>query len=112
MTEHAKPEDLKLQEFRVEDYLDTVEQMAAYLSVWLEDPECDAAMLADALNTVTLAMNMSRKELAEKAGLSRGGLYRVISKDSNPSVGTLMQLLRAMGMQLKVVPVDAGSSPA
>jgi probable addiction module antidote protein len=57
----------------------------------------DPAFIAQALGTIARARGMSR--LARKTGLTREGLYKALSKDSNPSFGTVLKVMRALGLK-------------
>ena len=35
----------------------------------------------------------------ERLGLTREGLYKALSKDSNPSFGTVLKVMRALGLK-------------
>lgn len=41
-------------------------------------------------------------QLARKTGLARGNLYRILSEDGNPTLSTLLEILDALDLQLKV----------
>lgn len=41
-------------------------------------------------------------QLANKTGLARGNLYRILSEDGNPTLSTLLEILDALDLQLKV----------
>lgn len=43
-------------------------------------------------------------QLARDAGLTREGLYKALSDQGNPSFGTVLKVLRALGLQLHVAP--------
>jgi DNA-binding phage protein len=38
--------------------------------------------------------------LARKTGLTREGLYKALSPDGNPEFGTVMRVIRALGLEL------------
>jgi probable addiction module antidote protein len=38
-------------------------------------------------------------ELAKETGLTRDGLYKVLSKDGNPTLGTVLKVLKALGLK-------------
>lgn len=80
------------------DYLDSEERIAGYLDAVLEDG--DPALLKAALNDVARARGMT--ELAEKAGISRAGLYKALGEDGNPSFATVVAIMRALGVRLAV----------
>lgn len=85
------------------DYLKSEGDMAAYLEACLEEAPDDAAFLAAALGTIARARGMV--QLARDTGISRDGLYKALSKDGNPSLATVLKVVRALG--LKLVPQAA-----
>lgn len=82
------------------DYLDDDAAMAGYLTDALETG--DPAFIADALGVVARAKGMSR--VSEKAGLSRESLYRALSDKGNPELGTVLKILKALGLRLTATP--------
>ena len=82
------------------DYLKTDEDMVGYLEACMEEAGDDPAFIADALGTIARARGMT--QLAVETGLTREGLYKALSKDANPSFGTILKVMRALG--LKFVP--------
>ncbi len=99
MTEKIKIADLP--DFDITEHLDSDQAIAEYLTIVLEDN--DPALLAAALGDIARARGMSK--LAKKTGLTREGLYKALSKDSNPSFGTVLRVMHALG--LKFTPVVA-----
>ena len=79
------------------DYLRSAEDMAAYLQACLEEAPDDAALVAAALRDIARARGMVR--LAKETGLTREGLYKALSKDGNPSLGTVLKVLKALGLK-------------
>lgn len=80
------------------DYLKSEADMAAYLEACLEEAPDDAAFLAAALGTIARARGMV--QLARDTGISRDGLYKALSKDGNPSLATVLKVIRALGLKL------------
>ncbi len=80
------------------DYLKTEADMAAYLKACLEEAPDDPAFIAQALGTIARARGMA--ELAKQTGLTREGLYASLSKTGNPSLGTVMKIMKALGLKL------------
>ena len=72
--------------------------MVAYLQAGLEEAPDDAKLLAAALGDIARTQGMVG--LAKKAGLTREGLYKALSKDGNPSLGTVLKVINALGMKL------------
>lgn len=96
---------LKTTPWEAADYLRTEEDRAAYLATALEEAPDDAAFIANALGTVARSRNMS--QLARDTGLTREGLYKALSADGNPSLDTVLKVMRALGVRLTV----AGNQP-
>ncbi|MCC6826510.1 MAG: putative addiction module antidote protein, partial [Acidobacteria bacterium] len=59
------------------EYLETPEDMAAYLEACFEIADGDAAFIAKALGNIARAKGMT--EIAREAGLSRESLYKALS---------------------------------
>ena len=68
----------------------------------LDDPDDRAAGLL-ALRTIAEAYG-GLGAVAAEAGISRGSLYRTLSAKGNPTLKTLLAVLKAVGMKLSVEP--------
>ena len=79
------------------DYLKSDADMAAYLRACLEEAPDDPALIAAALGDIARARGMV--QLAKETGLTREGLYKALSKDGNPSLGTVLKVLKALGLK-------------
>ncbi|MGI8977684.1 MAG: addiction module antidote protein [Pirellulaceae bacterium] len=84
--------------YDVAEHLRTPEEMAAYLDVWLEEAPDDAAGIARALGEIARAKGMT--QVAKDAGLSRESLYRALGANGNPSLATVLKVVRALGVKL------------
>lgn len=80
------------------DYLKTEADIAMYLQAALEEGGDDPAFLAAALGDIARARGMM--ELAKATGLTREGLYKALSPDSNPTFGTVLKVMKALGLKL------------
>ena len=80
------------------DYLNTFEDVAAYLEAVLEEADDDPKVIAAALGAIARSRNLS--EIARQAGLSREGLYKALSADGNPSLATVVKVAHALGLRL------------
>jgi probable addiction module antidote protein len=80
------------------DYLQTPDDIAAYLEAAFEDG--DPAMITHALGVVARAEGMS--EIARRAGLTRASLYKALSEDGHPEFATVLKVLRALGLKMRV----------
>ena len=79
------------------DYLKSEEDMVAYLEACMEEAGDDPSFFAHALGNIARARGMA--QLAKETGLTREGLYKALSKDSNPSLGTVLKVMRALGLK-------------
>ena len=96
----TQPSAASLSPYDVAEHLRTPEEMAAYLDAWLEEAPDDLAGIARALGDIARAKG--RTQVAREAGLSRESLYRALSSDGNPSLATVLKVIRALGLQLHV----------
>ena len=80
------------------EYLETPEDMAAYLEACLEIADGDAAFIAKALGNIARAKGMS--QVARDAGLSRESLYKALSGERSPAFGTILKVINALGLKL------------
>lgn len=81
------------------DYLNTFEDVAAYLEAVLEDADDNPAVIAAALGAIARSRNLS--QIARDAGMSREGLYKALSADGNPSLATVIKVAHALGLRLR-----------
>jgi probable addiction module antidote protein len=99
MTVRAKkraPE--KFSRYDTADYLKSAEDARAYLEACMEEAGDDPIFIAVALGNVARAHGMV--QLAKETGLTREGLYKALSADGNPSLGTVLKVLKALGLKL------------
>jgi probable addiction module antidote protein len=82
--------------FDAADYLDTEERQVAYIAAALESGDAD--FVRDALGLVARARGMGG--IAKKAGLNRESLYKALGETGNPEFGTVMRIVRALGLTL------------
>ena len=95
--------------FDAADYLQTNEDIDAFLDAAMEEGGDDPEYIAVVLGTIARARNMS--QLARDTGLSREGLSRALSGNGNPTMATLMKVAKALDLKIQVVPaVSAGAA--
>jgi len=82
--------------FDAANYLDTEERQAAYIAAALESGDAD--FVRDALGLVARARGMGG--IARQAGLNRESLYKALGKSGNPEFGTVLRIVRALGLTL------------
>jgi probable addiction module antidote protein len=88
----------KFSRFDAADYLRSEEDMVAYLEASMEEAGDDPAFVAVALGNIARAYGMVR--LAKDTGLTREGLYKALSAEGNPSLGTVLKVVKALGIKL------------
>lgn len=84
------------------------------------DAEDQAELLADALATgdyhviagaigiVARARGMSKLE--QDTGIKRQALYRALSQDGNPTLETMMKVLPALGLKMRIEPANGNQA--
>lgn len=93
----------KTRHYDVAEQLDSPEEIAAYIEAALEDG--DSRVIAHALGTVARAQGMS--DIARQTGLGRESLYKALSPDGNPTLATVLKVVRALGIRLNAEPVGS-----
>jgi probable addiction module antidote protein len=78
------------------EYLETEEDMVAYLEAALE--ESDASLVAAALGDIARAKGMTA--IARETGLGRESLYKALSPEGNPELATVLKVVRSLGLRL------------
>lgn len=92
----------RLSRYDSADYLETEEDIAAYLDAVIKECDGDPASVIQALGAVARARNFS--QLARASGISREGLYKALSNNGNPSFATIIKMVSALGLHMKFVP--------
>lgn len=93
-----EPEELNITKWDVVEHLKTEEDMINYLEAALEDG--DAATISAVLGDIARAKGMTK--IAKKTGLGRTSLYKTLSVDGNPELGTILKIIKALGLKLHV----------
>ncbi len=92
----------ELPKFDAAQYLDSNEAIAAFLSDALETG--DQAYIAHAFGIVARAKGMA--QIAEDTGLAREQLYRSFSENGNPTLKTLLAVMKTFGVELSAQPAQ------
>jgi probable addiction module antidote protein len=88
----------KLRKWDSVEHLHNEEDIASYFDAVLQEAGDDPAFIAHALGIIARARGMS--QLARDTGLGRESLYKALSGDSNPSLGTILKVVKALGLKL------------
>jgi probable addiction module antidote protein len=83
------------------------QEAAHYLNVALEGSE---EMALVALRDVAEARQMAR--VAEEAGVAREALYRMLCRSGNPTFGSFMGILSALGLKIVFAPASPADGSA
>ncbi len=90
--------------FDASDYVKTEDDVRGLLRAAADEDLGDGAVIRAVLMYVARTHNMSA--LARDTGLNRGNLYEALSEDGNPTLATLLKVTRALGLRLRLEPVD------
>ena len=90
------------------DYLETREDVIAYLDAALEDG--DPKLIAAVLGDIARAEGMTH--IANETGLGRESLYKALSAEGNPEFATILKVTRAIGLRLRATDAVSHDSSA
>ena len=89
----------------VTEYLETVKEIRLYLEECAKEDPGDGSLIRAALENIASGRNLNR--LAHEIGMSGEGLYKALSEGGDPSFVTVMRVIHALGMELRIVPADS-----
>jgi probable addiction module antidote protein len=93
----------ELPDFDPAEYLKNEDDIAAYLTVILE--ENDPALLAAALGDIARARGMT--EIAKASGITREALYKALRPNAQPRFDTVNRVCAALGVKLVAKAIHA-----
>ena len=105
-------EELMFEEYRrfdPADYVKTEQDVRGLLKAAADEDPGDGAVIRAVLKH--LARTQSMSALARNAGLNRGNLYEALSEDGNPTLATLLKVANALGLRLRLEPVEDPTPP-
>ena len=79
------------------EFLSDEETISAYLTEALESD--NPRLIAKALGAVARARG-GMAQLSRDTGIAREALYRALSEDGNPELGTALKVMHALGIKL------------
>ena len=85
------------------DHLESDEGIVAYLEAAFADG--DPALIAAALGDIARARGMTK--VATDTSLGRESLYKALSPTGNPELATVLKVMQALGLGLRVAAVKA-----
>ena len=86
------------------DYIKTEEDIRGLLKAAADEDPGDGVVIRAALKHIARTQNMSA--LARDTKLNRGNLYEALSEDGNPTLATLLKVTNALGLKLRLEPVE------
>jgi probable addiction module antidote protein len=90
--------DIETKAWVAAEVLNTPADIAAYLDAYLEDGTTEE--LLHALGVIARSHGMSA--LARETGISREALYQAFRDSGNPTLDTLLRVMKAFGVRLAV----------
>ena len=88
----------KLLPFDAARYLTDEAAVTEYMNAVLESGDADLLILA--LGDIARTRGMA--QVAKDTGLGRESLYKALSPEGNPEFATVLKVIRALGLKLKV----------
>ena len=92
-------EKIKTHLFDAAEYLDTAADQADILTDALNSG--DARYIAYALGAVARARG-GLSQLARETGLNRQALHTALSEEGNPTLDTVLRVLKALGLHMRI----------
>lgn len=89
---------IELKPYDVAEHLDSEEEIRLYIEAAFEDG--DPQIIKNAIANVARARGMT--EIANKAGITRAGLYKALGETGNPSFATMSAIVKALGLRMSV----------
>jgi len=89
--------------FDAAQFLDSDEALAVFMDEAFKTN--DATYIAHAIGVAARAKSMSR--VADETGLAREQLYRSFSAQGNPTLQSLIAVMKALGLSLAARPYEA-----
>ena len=89
-------------EINASEYLQFEDDVIAYISATLEDGNVN--LISEALGDIAKSKGMS--EIAARTGLSRTSLYKTLSGNGDPELGTILKVVNALGYRLQLEPIN------
>lgn len=89
---------IKVTKWDAAEHLDSDEAVAAFLAEAMEIG--DQKFIVQALNTVARARGMT--QIASDAGIERQALYKSLGAQGNPTLATLLGIIKSLGLNLSV----------
>ena len=86
------------------DYIKTGKDVRGLLKAAADEDPGDGVVIRTVLKHIARTQNMSA--LARDTGLNRGNLYEALSEDGNPTLATLLNVTNALGLKLRLEPVE------
>ena len=90
--------------WKLGDYIDSEERVRGVLEAAAEEDPGDGTVICSVLSAIAKTKGMSA--LARDTGLNRSHLYEALSENGNPSLATVMNVARALGLRLRLEPVE------
>ena len=82
------------------DYIETLEDARLHLEAAIDEDPGDGSLVRLVLNAIARSQSMSA--LARDTGLNRGNIYTALSETGNPSFSTVLKIIRALKLRLRV----------
>jgi probable addiction module antidote protein len=84
-------------------YLKTDRDCALYLQAVIDEAGDDPALIVAAIGDIARARGVM--QLARDTGLTREGLYNVLSAEADPGFAMIIKVCKALGLKLRTEPI-------
>ena len=89
-------------ELKKERFQKDPDEAIAYLQASIEENGDDAALVVEAIRSVSEALGMSIEQIAKKSKKTPSTIHKALGKTGNPTLETLTAVLKTMGLRLSI----------
>lgn len=89
-------------QLKQERFKNNPDEAFEYLRASLEENADIPEAIIEAIKTVSKSLDLSIEKLAKKSKIQPSTLYKALGENGNPTLETLIAVLKAMGLRLSI----------
>lgn len=89
-------------QLKQERFKKSPDEAIEYLKATLEENSDIPELVIEAIRSVSEALGLSIEQIAKKANKTPSTIHKALSKEGNPTLGTLSAILKTMDLKLSI----------